>query len=73
MSVLSSSVPDHQGRFGAFGGRYVPETLMFALRQLTEEYERARGAPASRTPALPPATPVGSTASPRILCAGLPR
>src|SRR5262249_39006220 len=46
MSVLSSSVPDQQGRFGAFVGRYVPETLMFALRQLTEAYERARHDPA---------------------------
>jgi tryptophan synthase beta chain len=38
----ASSVPDAQGRFGAFGGRYVPETLMHALRQLTEAYEQAR-------------------------------
>jgi tryptophan synthase beta chain len=30
------------GRFGSFGGRYVPETLMLALRQLTEEYDKAR-------------------------------
>jgi tryptophan synthase beta chain len=30
------------GRFGSFGGRYVPETLMFALRQLTDEYDKAR-------------------------------
>jgi tryptophan synthase beta chain len=36
-----SAVPDAQGRFGAFGGRYVPETLMEALQQLTREYERA--------------------------------
>jgi tryptophan synthase beta chain len=41
MSALSS-VPDLQGRFGPYGGRYVPETLMFALRQLSEEYDRAR-------------------------------
>jgi len=37
-----SQVPDAQGRFGLFGGRYVPETLMFALRQLTEHYEAAK-------------------------------
>ena len=30
------------GRFGAYGGRYVPETLMAALEQLEREYERAR-------------------------------
>jgi tryptophan synthase beta chain len=35
------SVPDAHGRFGPYGGRYVPETLMFALRQLTEQYEQA--------------------------------
>ncbi|MGH9499550.1 MAG: tryptophan synthase subunit beta [Terriglobales bacterium] len=32
----------HQGRFGAYGGRYVPETLMAALEQLECEYERAK-------------------------------
>ena len=42
MSALLSSVPDSQGRFGPYGGRYVPETLMFALRQLSEHYEQAR-------------------------------
>src|SRR5438128_6283668 len=31
-----------EGRFGPYGGRYVPETLMYALRQLTEQYEQAR-------------------------------
>lgn len=30
------------GRFGPYGGQYVPETLMGAIRQLEEEYERAR-------------------------------
>src|SRR6266700_1653084 len=30
------------GRFGAYGGRYVPETLMAALQELEHEYERAR-------------------------------
>jgi tryptophan synthase beta chain len=42
MSGLSTSVPDSAGRFGPYGGRYVPETLMFALGQLTEQYEHAR-------------------------------
>jgi len=37
-----SEVPDDQGRFGPFGGTYVPETLTHALRQLTEAYEQAR-------------------------------
>ena len=35
-------VPDHLGRFGAFGGRFVPETLMDALNQLAEAYEKAK-------------------------------
>src|SRR5881296_3137695 len=30
------------GRFGAYGGRYVPETLMSALEELEREYETAR-------------------------------
>src|SRR6266852_4460273 len=42
MPDVSSSVPDTQGRFGPYGGRFVPETLMHALRQLTDEYLRAR-------------------------------
>jgi tryptophan synthase beta chain len=42
MPAELSPGPDVQGRFGPYGGRYVPETLMFALRQLTEQYEQAR-------------------------------
>lgn len=34
--------PDENGHFGIFGGRYVPETLMPALAQLKEEYEKIR-------------------------------
>lgn len=34
--------PDAAGRFGAFGGRYVPETLVYALDKLVEEYAAAR-------------------------------
>jgi tryptophan synthase beta chain len=30
------------GRFGPYGGRYVPETLMAALQELEHEYEKAR-------------------------------
>lgn len=32
------NVPDSKGRFGSFGGRYVPETLMNALMELEEAY-----------------------------------
>ncbi len=38
-ATLQKPVP---GRFGAYGGRYVPETLMAALEQLEREYEKAR-------------------------------
>lgn len=38
----TEQLPDALGRFGAFGGRFVPETLMDALNQLAEEYERAK-------------------------------
>lgn len=34
--------PDAQGHFGAYGGIFVPETLMTALAELTQEYEEAR-------------------------------
>lgn len=39
--AASPQVPDETGRFGAFGGRYVPETLTRALDELTVEYSRA--------------------------------
>ncbi len=34
-------VPDSHGRFGPYGGRYVPETLMPALLELEREYAAA--------------------------------
>jgi tryptophan synthase beta chain len=43
-----SSVPDSAGRFGEFGRRFVPETLMHPLEQLTSEYECAKDDPAFR-------------------------
>jgi len=36
------SEPDVRGHFGVFGGRYVPETLMPALIELTEAYQAIR-------------------------------
>jgi tryptophan synthase beta chain len=41
-----SAVPDKRGRFGDFGRRYVPETLMFALDELAQAYEDAKKDPA---------------------------
>ncbi|MDB5084269.1 MAG: trpB [Bacilli bacterium] len=31
--------PDERGRYGQFGGKYVPETVMSALHELEENYE----------------------------------
>ncbi|MBC8064743.1 MAG: tryptophan synthase subunit beta [Chlorobia bacterium] len=42
------SRPDSKGRFGAYGGRFVPETLMPALEELTLEFDRAWADPAFR-------------------------
>ncbi len=42
MSTASTLVPDDLGRFGPYGRRFVPETLMHALEQLTQEYVRTR-------------------------------
>jgi tryptophan synthase beta chain len=36
------SLPNKQGRFGQYGGRYVPETLMPALLELEEAYSAAK-------------------------------
>jgi tryptophan synthase beta chain len=36
------TMPDASGYFGPYGGRYVPETLMVALRELTDAYEAVR-------------------------------
>ena len=41
-----SQVPDRLGRFGRFGGRYVPETLSAALDQLDAAYAEAVADPA---------------------------
>ncbi len=37
---LYSTVPDADGRFGVYGGKFVAETLMSALRELEELYVR---------------------------------
>jgi tryptophan synthase beta chain len=39
---IARSVPDDRGRFGRFGGRYVPETLVPALEELAAAYAAAR-------------------------------
>ncbi|MGA3144613.1 MAG: tryptophan synthase subunit beta [Verrucomicrobiota bacterium] len=42
----SAKVPDAQGHFGPYGGRFVPETLMHPLQELENEYRRAQKDPA---------------------------
>ncbi len=41
--------PDARGRFGEFGGRYVPETLMHPVEELEQAFETARTDPGFRT------------------------
>jgi tryptophan synthase beta chain len=39
------AAPDARGRFGEFGGRFVPETIIPALDELAAEYEKAKQDP----------------------------
>ncbi|MCX6894354.1 MAG: tryptophan synthase subunit beta [Verrucomicrobia bacterium] len=43
--VVAENLPDAQGHFGPYGGRYVPETLMHPLQELEAEYFRAQHDP----------------------------
>jgi tryptophan synthase beta chain len=43
-----STLPDSRGHFGAYGGRFVPETLVPALDELDSAWAAARGDPAFR-------------------------
>jgi tryptophan synthase beta chain len=43
--ILPYQLPDAEGHFGPFGGVFVPETLMPAIEQLGQEYEKARNDP----------------------------
>src|SRR5580765_1894394 len=43
--VVAEILPDAQGHFGPYGGRFVPETLMHPLQELEEEYFRAQRDP----------------------------
>ncbi len=45
-STESRQTPDSRGRFGEFGGRFVPETLTRALDELETEYAAAQKDPA---------------------------
>ena len=41
----ASPYPDQRGRFGPYGGQFVPETVMSAVGELTAAYEQARQSP----------------------------
>ena len=45
LSIPSYPLPDARGRYGRFGGRYVPETLIPALDELEQAYEVAKQDP----------------------------
>ena len=47
-SRAGAPAPHEAGRFGVYGGRYVPETLMAALEELEREYEKAKKDPRFR-------------------------
>jgi tryptophan synthase beta chain len=39
---MQKNIPDKTGHFGSFGGRFVPETLIYALDALEKEYFAAK-------------------------------
>jgi tryptophan synthase beta chain len=41
--VFGTRDPDARGYYGAYGGRFVPETLVAAIEELTDAYFRVRG------------------------------
>ena len=45
MRSAPRTMPDAHGRFGPYGGRYVPETLVAPLEELERAYEAAREDP----------------------------
>jgi len=45
MNFKKYALPDFNGHFGQYGGRFVPETLMPALKELDEVYEKCRKDP----------------------------
>ncbi|MEA2550751.1 MAG: tryptophan synthase beta chain [Actinomycetota bacterium] len=45
MSELMQTVPDARGRFGTYGGRYVPEVLIPALDELAAAWSELRSDP----------------------------
>ena len=52
--------PDATGHYGKFGGRFVPETLVSALNELTAAYEEAMADPAFKVSQSQPETSLTS-------------
>ncbi len=46
MNMKTYTQPDTRGYYGQYGGKYVPETLMYALRELEDAYTSAKNDPA---------------------------
>jgi tryptophan synthase beta chain len=46
---MKKKIPDKYGHFDEFGGRFVPETLIYALDELEKEYAEASRSPAFKT------------------------
>jgi tryptophan synthase beta chain len=44
--MTTTQLPDERGRFGPYGGKYIPETLMGAVAELEQSYREARADPA---------------------------
>jgi tryptophan synthase beta chain len=42
MKIEATTLPDERGKFGPYGGQFVPETLMPALDELIRVYDEAR-------------------------------
>jgi tryptophan synthase beta chain len=45
MSAATKAIPDNKGKYGIFGGRYVPETLMSVLLDLEKKYAEVKTDP----------------------------
>jgi tryptophan synthase beta chain len=65
------SLPDSRGRFGAYGGRYVAETLMPALFELEKAYKEARRDPKFRDDLKRYSREYVGRPTPLFLCANL--
>ena len=42
MKTNNNNLPDKNGFFGEYGGKFVPETLMYALEELETTYEKLK-------------------------------